>query len=103
MREVSRIKSIKIRRSRCLVHILRELGNKIDKSKQKDELINVKDLATVMFFPSEKNIEIMKKDFIIFLIVNICICLMRGRVYLVIICLLNTISAKPNPVADSKE
>lgn len=62
IREVSRIKSIHIRRSRCLVHILRELGNKIEKSKHKDELINAKDLATVMFFPIDENIENLEKN-----------------------------------------
>lgn len=57
LKEVARIKSIRIRRSRCLVHILRDLSIKIEKSNEKNKLKNAMDLVTVLFFPLDKNIE----------------------------------------------
>jgi len=60
--EVSRTLGIRIRRQRCLFHIMKDLSKKIHDAKKDQDLKDAKHLIEYMFFPTDGNMDKLGKN-----------------------------------------
>jgi hypothetical protein len=60
--QVSRSLGVRIRRQRCLFHIMKDLSKKIHDAKKNDVLKDAKHLIDYMFFPTDENMDKLGKN-----------------------------------------
>lgn len=60
--QVSRSLGVRIRRQRCLFHIMKDLSKKIHDAKKNDDLKDAKHLIGYMFFPTDENMDKLGKN-----------------------------------------